>query len=369
MPTVAPNISNKFPEIFYMDDPRFRIRPVQQLVAAISGGLITSLFMTPLDVVKTRIQLQQKATGSNKCYLYCNGLMDHLCPCGPNTAFNSKNPIQLNGTLDALLKISRAEGVGSLWSGLGPTLVLALPATVIYFVAYEQIKQRLWDYYNKFVKKEKPIMPFYIPLVSGMTARVLAVTVVCPLELIRTKMQSQKLTYTQLNEAIKISIKQEGILSLWRGLPPTIYRDVPFSGIYWTSYEFVKSLFDVQEPTFGFSFMAGATSGSIAAFFTTPFDVVKTHQQIEFGEKVIYAENPSKEVPQSTIKALQEIIRHNGIKGAFAGLVPRLFRVTPACAIMIASFEYGKSFFYKYNIDRYTENHSSISHSHNNKYD
>lgn len=37
--------------------------------------------VTPLDVVKIRLQTQQKAMLSNRCFLYCNGLMDHLCPC------------------------------------------------------------------------------------------------------------------------------------------------------------------------------------------------------------------------------------------------------------------------------------------------
>lgn len=39
-----------------------------------------------------------------------------------------------------MIKISRNEGVTSLWSGLSPTLVLAIPATVIYFVSYEQLR-------------------------------------------------------------------------------------------------------------------------------------------------------------------------------------------------------------------------------------
>lgn len=37
--------------------------------------------------------------------------------------------------------------------------------------------------------------PFAVPLLAGMAARVFSVTVVSPLELIRTKMQSQKLSY------------------------------------------------------------------------------------------------------------------------------------------------------------------------------
>lgn len=38
------------------------------------------------------------------------------------------------------MKISKTEGLTSLWSGLSPTLVLAVPATVIYFVSYEQLR-------------------------------------------------------------------------------------------------------------------------------------------------------------------------------------------------------------------------------------
>lgn len=57
--------------------------------------------MTPLDVVKTRLQVQQKIQLSNKCYLYCNGLMDHLCPCGPNGA--EKAVVRFNGTIVSVL--------------------------------------------------------------------------------------------------------------------------------------------------------------------------------------------------------------------------------------------------------------------------
>lgn len=38
------------------------------------------------------------------------------------------------------MKISKNEGIVSLWSGLSPTLVLAVPATIVYFVSYEQLR-------------------------------------------------------------------------------------------------------------------------------------------------------------------------------------------------------------------------------------
>lgn len=86
--------------------------------------------------------------------------------------------------------------MASLWSGLSPTLVLSIPATICYFVTYEQLRLKLKSWYNKSkASSEITKQPFWIPLVSGASARVVSVTLVNPLELIRTKMQSQKLSY------------------------------------------------------------------------------------------------------------------------------------------------------------------------------
>merc|ERR1719412_1156057 len=133
------------------------ITPVQQMVSSGAGAIIVSLFMTPLDVVKIRLQAQDRLHQRN-CFLYSNGLMDHLCPRlngdpvpemilhSPQEICNCKwynRPKYFNGTLDAMLKISRVEGVKSLWSGLSPTLVLAVPNTIIYFTTYEQLRYKL----------------------------------------------------------------------------------------------------------------------------------------------------------------------------------------------------------------------------------
>ncbi|XP_037723897.1 solute carrier family 25 member 40 isoform X5 [Drosophila subpulchrella] len=347
-----------------MTDPRFRIRPLQQVASACTGAMVTACFMTPLDVIKTRLQAQQQALLSNKCFLYCNGLMDHICPCGPDTPnpAAAKPAPRFSGTIDAFIKISRTEGVGSLWSGLSPTLISALPSTIIYFVAYEQFKARFTDIHYKYMRRldasgrDIPLpIPILVPLLAGVSARILAVTCVSPVELIRTKMQSQRMTHAEMFGTVRQVVQSQGVLGLWRGLPPTILRDVPFSGIYWTCYEYLKSSFGVVEPTFSFSFVAGAISGSVAATITTPFDVVKTHEQIEFGEKFIFSDNPPKQqVPTKSVAVrLASIYRLGGMPAIFSGLGPRLFKVAPACAIMISSFEYGKSFFYHYNIDQH----------------
>ena len=52
-----------------------------------------------------------------------------------------------------------------------------------------------------------------------------AVTVISPLELIRTKMQSKKFSYEELHRFVSKKVSEDGWISLWRGWAPTILRD------------------------------------------------------------------------------------------------------------------------------------------------
>ena len=74
-----------------------------------NSHIVTLISVTPLDVVKIRLQAQQKALVSNKCFLYCNGLMDHLCTCpgsnGNNTQYWYQRPSHFTGTLVIILNI------------------------------------------------------------------------------------------------------------------------------------------------------------------------------------------------------------------------------------------------------------------------
>ncbi|XP_023145772.2 probable mitochondrial glutathione transporter SLC25A40 [Amphiprion ocellaris] len=323
------------------------ITPVQQMVASCSGAIVTSLFVTPLDVVKIRLQAQKNPFPKGKCFVYCNGLMDHICVCeNGNSKAWYKAPGHFSGTLDAFVKIIRHEGMAALWSGLPPTLVMAVPATVIYFTCYDQLcaalRVRMGDRAQE------------APLLAGAIARVGSATVISPLELIRTKLQSQKQSYGELTQLIRSAVEAEGWRSLWRGLGPTLLRDVPFSAMYWYNYERTKSFlcerYDSREPTFTITFISGAVSGSIASIVTLPFDVVKTRRQVELGE--LQAKNLSGQASSSTFSVMRRIVAQDGFPGLFAGIFPRLIKVAPACAIMISSYEFGKAFFRKHNQEK-----------------
>lgn len=128
--------------------------------------------------------------------------------------------------------------------------------------------------------------------------------------------------------------------SFWKGLAPTLWRDVPFSGIYWYAFESSKAEMlrikdeferEFKSPhlflnSFSVPFIAGAGSGMLAATLTSPFDVCKTISQTENGARGMWP-------------IMREVYNTAGVRGLFAGLGPRVGKVAPACAIMISSYE------------------------------
>jgi solute carrier family 25 protein 39/40 len=103
-------------------------------------------------------------------------------------------------------------------------------------------------------------------------------TLVSPIELIRTKVQSLPAN-TRMIDMVQSELRSGGIGSLWRGVSPTLWRDVPFSAIYWSAYEYNKKQLtpwangEHGSPAIA-SFISGATSGTLAALITHPFDLV-----------------------------------------------------------------------------------------------
>ncbi|KAK0748254.1 mitochondrial carrier domain-containing protein [Apiosordaria backusii] len=398
------------------------ITTVQKMLSATSGSLITGLLVTPLDVVRVRWQAQglskpppQPLTadfsklalssstpfrpsnlGVTACcreVFFANNNSE-VCVVGPRIQGVGSPAIEcavehtqqrtFTSTFDGLRKIARNEGVTTLWRGLSPTLVMAVPANIIYLTGYDWLR----------LNPASPIQRTRIrddmaPLVAGIAARMVAAAVVSPIELFRTRLQaaqggssSEHLADTL--RGVKDMVNTHGYRSLWRGLTLTLWRDVPFSGMYWWGYETIRGkLTDARErgrsttleqdldrearrgsrararrrsqsrenhaETFTDSFIAGAASGAFASVATMPFDVGKTRTQVfrdtSSAGKTAVSKAAAAPEEQSMAKLLWHIFRTEGMGGLFKGCVPRTLKVAPACAVMISSYEVGKRVF------------------------
>jgi solute carrier family 25 protein 39/40 len=277
-----------------------------------------------------------------------------------------------NSTFDGLRKIARNEGFTTLWRGLSPTLIMTIPANIIYFTGYD------WLRFNQQSPINQIVADSYAPLVAGSAARTIAAMVVSPIEMFRTRMQASSSmsstgVFTETLRGIKEMVSLHGYASLWRGLTLTLWRDVPFSGIYWWGYETVRgTLTDSRErsrgrsldvsstrsrarsrsqsrenhtATFTDSFTAGALSGAVASILTMPFDVGKTRQQVfkdTSGPTAAGVQKVLAPEERSMPQFLWHIFKQEGMAGLWRGWIPRTLKVAPACAIMISCYEVGK---------------------------
>jgi solute carrier family 25 protein 39/40 len=154
--------------------------------------------------------------------------------------------------------------------------------------------------------------------------------------------------------SLRAEISEGGVRSLYRGLGPSLFRDVPFSGLYWLNYEWLRKTTlkryfpnNNKQPTaselWTASFVSGLGSGTFAALVTTPFDVVKTRKQVKFNLVGHPSNNVSVVTPSlGTFSMLQAIFKEEGLAGVFRGWNMRVARVGPASAIMVSSYELGK---------------------------
>lgn len=177
------------------------------------------------------------------------------------------------------------------------------------------------------------------PLIAGIGARTSIVSALSPLELIRTNLQSTPLspdnphTLRSVLTSVRALVRQHGVRHLWRGLGPTLWRDVPFSGLYWASYENTKSRLARRGYKGAMaSFVSGSTSGITAALVTSPFDVMKTRRQA-----MVMAN--SAQTTTATFPLIVELARTEGLSALFAGIGPRMLKIAPACGIMIACYD------------------------------
>jgi len=328
-----------------------------KLVAAAAGSTLTGLTMTPFDVVKTRLQTQPPRTQGVP---HVNAHSSVCCqptsvPCVRDlppavraramSTFAHTVPQELvciwdrgvfrtervNGFYDAVRHVWRAEGIRGLWKGTGTTLVIGAPSSTAYMLIYDYLLRQVFPTVIPY--------PSIVPMVAGISARSFVSTVVSPLELIRTNLQSTPRlpdtphTLRSVLDSLKGLVRANGIQHLWRGLGPTLWRDVPFSGVYWASYEGMKRRLE-QRGRSGpsLAFFCGAMNGTAAALLTSPFDVLKTRRQA-----LVMSTTPGQ--PARVLGLLQQIVRTEGVSTLFAGLGPRIAKIAPACGIMIACYE------------------------------
>ncbi|KAG9450475.1 hypothetical protein H6P81_010440 [Aristolochia fimbriata] len=184
---------------------------------------------------------------------------------------------------------------------------------------------------------------------AGAASGAIAATVVCPLDVIKTRLQVhgiKQMPKSGLGGNLIITgleqiIKNEGFRGLYRGLSPTILALIPNWAVYFTVYEHLKGLLvsnvdGNHQPPVVAHLISASSAGAATAFATNPLWVVKTRLQTQGMRTGV--------VPYtSIISALRRIAHEEGIRGLYSGLLPALAGVSHV-AIQFPAYEKIKSY-------------------------
>lgn len=186
---------------------------------------------------------------------------------------------------------------------------------------------------------------------AGFLASFFSSVAITPTELIKCKLQAMREVNKQAAAKGATDIKyigpmnltenifrSEGVKGLFRGLVPTLAREMPGYFFFFGGYEGTRELLskpNQKKEDIGLlkTMVAGAVGGGIFWTITYPVDVAKSRIQVN---------NTS----DNLVTTISKILKYEGVAILYKGLTPTLIRTLPATAALFATVEYSKKFFH-----------------------
>ncbi|CAG8586960.1 795_t:CDS:2 [Ambispora leptoticha] len=228
------------------------LSPFGHAVAGALGALVALTITYPLDIVKTKLQVQSKSTSIDQDTPY------------------------YNSTLDAIYKILATEGITGLYAGLPAGLIGVASTNFAYFYWYSAIR----SYYQR-TRSSNPSTA--AELFLGALAGALAQIFTIPVSVITTRQQT--VTTRERKDLVGTAneiISEDGVTGLWRGLKPSLILCVN-PAITYGAFERAKAAILKKQGGEDLSpasaFWLGAFSKTLATVVTYPYIMAKVRLQ------------------------------------------------------------------------------------------
>ncbi|XP_075161426.1 uncoupling protein Bmcp mitochondrial isoform X1 [Haematobia irritans] len=185
------------------------------ILCAAASGAVSSAIANPTDVLKVRMQVHGKGS-------------------------------QHQSLWSCFHEIYKYEGVRGLWRGVGPTAQRAVVIASVELPVYDFCKLQLMAYFGDHVANH---------FVSSFIASLGSAVASTPIDVIRTRLMNQRhitiangivtaastqKIYTGSLDCAVQTVRNEGLLALYKGFIPTWVRMGPWNVIFFITYEQLK---------------------------------------------------------------------------------------------------------------------------------
>ncbi|PWY95679.1 peroxisomal carrier protein [Aspergillus sclerotioniger CBS 115572] len=275
------------------------LSPWGSAVAGATGAVLANALVYPLDLVKTKLQVQVKKASDSK-----DG--------------GSDDTVHYKSTLDAINKIVEKEGIEGLYSGIAGSLIGVASTNFAYFYWYTVVRS-FYMASNRVPKPPGTAIELSLGAVAGAVAQIFTI----PVAVITTRQQTQpKGERKGLIETGKEVVESEdGWSGLWRGLKASLILVIN-PAITYGAYQRLKDvLFPGKNNLKPWeAFLLGALSKAMATIATQPLIVAKVGLQSR--------PPPGREgKPFKTFgEVMRYIVQNEGPLSLFKGIGPQILK-------------------------------------------
>ncbi|CAH0476725.1 unnamed protein product [Peronospora belbahrii] len=280
----------------------------RKLLAGAMSGMISALAFQPLDVLRTHQQ---------------GAFTTQVEPRKASTAFSEtiKQSRPANDLMDK---------VRSMWRGTSPTLVRVAGGAGLYFATLD---------YCLHMFPSSAANTF----LAGALSRTFAGGIMSPLTIVKARMEFLPPgTFHSSVHVVRHVLRHEGVRGLYRGMLPTLIRDVPFSGLYVLIYTRLRDSWTqkfLHLPLYGVHFSCGVVAGVLATSIVHPADVIKTRMQLTIMANNGKGGAVSMQNSLTFRQTVAKIYHHEGMGGFAKGIIPRVVKRTLSTAVTWTIYE------------------------------
>ncbi|KAJ4958590.1 hypothetical protein NE237_025701 [Protea cynaroides] len=250
---------------------------------------------------------------------------------------------KFSGAMDAVKQTIAAEGPRGLYKGMGAPLATVAALNAVLFTVRGQMEALLRSEPGAHLSVSQQV-------VCGAGAGSAVSILACPTELIKCRLQAQSalagsgaaasgaMKYGGPMDVVKHVLGEAGVRGLFKGLVPTMAREVPGNAVMFGVYEALKQHFAGGQDTSGLGrgslIVAGGLAGASIWFVVYPTDVVKSVIQVDDYKNPKFF---------GSIDAFKKILASEGVKGLYKGFGPAMARSVPANAACFLAYEVTRS--------------------------
>lgn len=236
------------------------------------------------------------------------------------------------GITNCFLRVSREQGVLSLWRGNLANVVRYFPTQAFNFTFKDTFK-KMFPKYNQ----NTEFWRFFMANVaSGGLAGAASLTVVYPLDFARTRLASDVgkgsgREFTGMADCIKKICARTGFFSLYQGFGVSVQGIIVYRGAYFGLFDTGKALiFGDSKPNLLLKWVVAQTVTAAAGVVSYPFDTVRRRMMMMAGRKNI------EEIQyRGTLDCWRKIAREEGMKGFFKGAWANVLRGAGAALVLV----------------------------------